>query len=255
MSTRRFQDRYIAYVDILGFSSLVSRIAEDRNLFALIRDTLKHLNEQTNNVRQYRRRKRDPKHAQIVRPTNLQMTAFSDCYVISETTPAWHVVAAVQALGARLLRAGILTRGAIVRGKAYHNSRILFGPAIIEAYQLESGVAVYPRILVTEEVRQEIWNYHEGLWRGNLLKHDHDGCWFVNLMVPSMSSWALVSDEASPQEAHSHLTDVRAALLDARERAKNNPAYLAKVSWLIHAFDQTASAKGMKKIGRSSPTA
>ena len=71
--------------------------------------------------------------------TNLQMTAFSDCYVLSEVSPAWHVLAAVQALGARFLKEGILTRGGVVHGKAYHNGRVLFGPGIVDAYSLNAS--------------------------------------------------------------------------------------------------------------------
>jgi hypothetical protein len=84
------------------------------------------------------------------------MTAFSDCYVLSEVFPAWHVVAAVQALGSRLLAEGILTRGGVVQGGAYHNGRVLFGPGIVEAYNLEREVAKYPRIVVSEEVRGQV---------------------------------------------------------------------------------------------------
>jgi hypothetical protein len=137
------------------------------------------------------------------------MTSFSDCYVLSETVPAWHVVAAVQALGSRFLRDGILTRGTVVAGPAYHNGRVLFGPGILDAYKLESGVAFCPRILVSEEVRKAVWGYHEGLWEGRLLKRDHDGWWFVNLLVPSFSSWKLLSDPNSPHDVRSHLEQVR----------------------------------------------
>lgn len=86
----------------------------------------------------------------LIPTSNLQMTAFSDCYVLSEVAPAWHVLAAVQALGSRFLAEGILTRGAVVQGSAYHNGRVLFGPGIVDAYKLESEVAKYPRILVTD---------------------------------------------------------------------------------------------------------
>ena len=147
MSKRRFQQRFIAFVDILGFRDLVARMSRDEHLFTSVRDALKDLDAQSRTMRAYRRKRRNQTESQaaessvsLAPKTNLQMTAFSDCYVLSETLPAWHVVAAVQALGSRFLRVGILTRGAVVVGPAYHNGRVLFGPGIIEAYKLESQV-------------------------------------------------------------------------------------------------------------------
>ncbi len=71
------------------------------------------------------------------------MTAFSDCYVLSESSSfeSWRVLAAVQKRGADFLKEGILTRGAVVLGKAYHNGPVLFGQGIVDAHNWESEVA------------------------------------------------------------------------------------------------------------------
>jgi hypothetical protein len=190
MSKRLFQKRFIAFVDILGFANIVARMPRDQHLFETARDALKDLDRQARLVQRYRREHREKRRDKIrkgevslVPDTNLQMTAFSDCYVLSEVSPAWHVIAAVQALGSRFLTEGILTRGAVVLGKAYHNGRVLFGPGIVEAYNLEQEVAKYPRILVSEDVCKEVRGYHQGVWEGHLLKQDVDGCWFVNLLT------------------------------------------------------------------------
>jgi hypothetical protein len=75
--------------------------------------------------------------------------------------------------------------------RAYRNGRVLFGPGVVEAYKLEREVAKYPRILMCEEVRKKVWGYHEGIWEGHLLNPDVDGCWYVNLLTPSLSSWGV----------------------------------------------------------------
>ena len=146
-----FEDRFVAFVDILGFRDIVARMQSEPALFSMVRDALKTIDKQARQFRDYRAALMQSHEAIIAsgkapltRPSHLNMTAFSDCYVISETFPAWHVLAGVQALGANLLRQGILCRGAVVRGLAYHENRVLFGPAIIEAYELESQVQSTP---------------------------------------------------------------------------------------------------------------
>lgn len=260
MSKQRFQQRFIAFVDILGFSALVERMSKEDRLFTTVRDILKGLDRQSRGFQQYRRKHREKRKETLrkgviplVAETNLQMTAFSDCYVLSEVAPAWHVVAAVQALGSRFLAEGILTRGAVVQGKAYHNGRVLFGPGIISAYRLESEVAKYPRILVSESVRDAVWGYHEGLWKGRLLKRDVDGCWFVNLLVPSLSTWGPLSDPTSPQDAQAHLKKVRRSLADAWKTAQGDPGHMSKVWWLIHRFNKVAETEGLESIKHDVP--
>jgi len=222
-------------VDILGFSGIVERMSNEDRLFTTIRDALERLDQQSRGFQQYRRERR-AKHnvaqqkriVPLAGAGSLQMTAFSDCYILSEVSPAWHVLAAVQALGSKFLAEGILTRGAVVEGKAYHKGRVLFGPGIVEAYKLESEVAKYPRILVTESVRGAVWGYHEGLWESRLLKRDVDGCWFVDLLVPSFSSWAPLSDSAAQQDLRAHLKRVRRSLVGSWERAQGNAGQCQK---------------------------
>ncbi len=259
MSTANFQQRYIAFVDILGFTNIVLRMSEERHLFVTIRDALKSLDLQSQRFREYRRRL-NHKRKRIVQSgtapllpniTDLQMTAFSDCYVISEIAPAWHVLAAVQTLGASLLKKGILTRGAVVYGDAYHKGRVLFGPGIVEAYRFESEVAKYPRILVTDSVRRAVWGYHNGLCKGRLLKQDVDGCWFVNVLTPPLSSWVAVSDETTDRNARAFLRNIRQSLIVELRREQGNLSHLSKVRWLVHGFNEEAAAGRVQTIAES----
>lgn len=257
MSNAKFQQRFIAYVDILGFTNIVNRMSEEKHLFITIRDLLKSLDRQSQRFREYRRQLKN-KRKRIVQSgsapllpniTDLQMTAFSDCYVISEIAPAWHVLAAVQTLGSSLLKKCIMTRGAVVCGDAYHKGRALFGPGIIEAYKLESEVAKYPRILVTDPVRQAVWGYHNGLFKGRLLKRDVDGCWVVNVLTPPLSSWSAVSDAAGDRRIRPFLRRVRDALISELGREEENLSHLSKVRWLVHRFNKEAATEGVRIIG------
>lgn len=255
MSKSQFKKRFIAFVDILGFANIVGRMPHDQRLFTTMRDALKDLDRQARLVQRYRREHRARRKdrlrkgvASLGPDTNLQMTAFSDCYVLSEVFPAWHVIAAVQALGSRFLTEGILTRGSVVVGKAYHNGRVLFGPGIIEAYNLEQEVAKYPRILVSEDVRKEVWGYHQGVWEGHLLKQDVDGCWFVNLLTPSLSSWGVLAKSSRKYDLEEHLNKVRSALKGEWQRVQGDAAHMSKVWWLIHQFNEAAPEADIRAI-------
>jgi hypothetical protein len=50
------------------------------------------------------------------------------------------------------LKKGFLVRGGISKGKLHHDGRIIFGEALLEAYELESKLANYPRILFSKSI-------------------------------------------------------------------------------------------------------
>lgn len=56
---------------------------------------------------------------------------------------------------------GILFRGGITYGKVVHTDKMLFGPAMNKAYSLESKTAVYPRIIIDNDVIKQIFK-HKG---------------------------------------------------------------------------------------------
>lgn len=49
------------------------------------------------------------------------------------------------------IRNGFLVRGAITVGKLYHTDGVIFGPALVQAFELEKQ-AKYPRVIVSNEI-------------------------------------------------------------------------------------------------------
>src|SRR5438045_15880 len=80
---RTFQRRFVAFVDILGFKSLVGRMTGDAVLFRTVRDTLKELQRQASKFGKYREERNAPRPGRVrfLPDIDLQMTAFSDCFV------------------------------------------------------------------------------------------------------------------------------------------------------------------------------
>lgn len=246
-----FEQRFVAFIDVLGFRGLVARMTAEPELFRTVRDSLKEVQKQAKIFSRYRAalNARKPGLVLLPRKSDLQMTAFSDCFVISETFPAWHVLAAVQALGSLYLQRGILTRGGIVYGPMYQRGTVVFGPAIIEAYELESRAAVYPRILVSKQVREECWGYHRGLCKEQLFVQDADGAWFVNVLAPPLSSWdALTTTSAEKKEMTKFLRRTRDVIARLAAGAKHDEAHRSKVGWLLNQFNIAAAANGVESL-------
>jgi hypothetical protein len=146
------ENRVVAFVDILGFRSVLSRVFDrgDLPLYGRIRKALRSLSIHA----QLTNRPIFP-HPEELGPATARATAFSDCIVFSDTlTPL-----GVESVGAKvallitwLLRDGILCRGAIAAGPTVHEEDILFGPGLVAAYELESRAAVYPRVILSPGV-------------------------------------------------------------------------------------------------------
>ena len=94
---------------------------------------------------------------------------------------------------------GYCFRGAVALGGMYYpdkneNENILLGEGIIRAYELETKVAIYPRIVVDEKVYNFIMNNKSpcspfgkrGTKLIDLIKKDKDGIYFLDLLNPKI---------------------------------------------------------------------
>lgn len=111
------------------------------------------------------------------------------------------------------------------------NDDMIFGPALLEAYRLESDVALYPRIVFSDSVKDDI-NTHmksyakkEDSPQDYHIYSDSDNLYFINYLYTYFENFQ-----------HSQ---VRAMLLNHKENIirnlvtyKNNPKVLAKYNWL-----------------------
>jgi disulfide oxidoreductase YuzD len=51
-----------------------------------------------------------------------------------------------------LFEKGILIRGSVVINEVFHRNPYIFGPGLNQAYKIENEKAIYPRIVVSEEI-------------------------------------------------------------------------------------------------------
>lgn len=136
-----YDDRYVAFVDILGFANIVGRSENDAKLVANLTKALEGISRGAAQARS----------AEL----GMEATAFSDTVVLSVPTSAeglLHMLKTIASLSTDLLSLNMLFRGALVKGKLLHTPDAIFGPALIKAYNLETAVSFHPRIMVSPEV-------------------------------------------------------------------------------------------------------
>src|SRR5258708_3493441 len=75
------------------------------------------------------------------------------------------------------LSIGFLIRGGAAIGNLYHSGGIVFGEALVKAYSLESKTAIYPRVVLSQDVcTQTDWIK----WGKMHLRRGTDGLYYFN---------------------------------------------------------------------------
>jgi hypothetical protein len=183
----QYEQRLILFLDFLGFKELVGRSTyEPGFLKRLIRamDIVGELGADNGALFK-----------------SQQITQFSDSIVVSyqihERSAVFWLLNEIALTVIRLAEYGFLVRGAVTVGLLYHSDRHVVGPAMNEAYRLESQIARYPRVLIDERVlkvarrsrsRQHSGQEEEGYARAFTTK-DADGQFFFDYV-----SWDSVVD-------------------------------------------------------------
>jgi len=139
----QYEDRVVAYFDILGWGSHILEAGEDPARIARLAAAVRMFTS----------------HVGAVGDKDARITTFSDNVVFSkryapEDIPWFlHGIATIM-LGAATF--GFLVRGGVTRGSLIHDEHIVFGPALNRAYELESKQAVYPRVLIDELLHAQV---------------------------------------------------------------------------------------------------
>jgi len=167
-----YEKRLLLYADILGWKFQMVTGDQSKLLSAvnLIHERTKELNE----AERERWRTMEGKVIQTdmgpmqvgeINPMALevQFGAFSDHFLYS--VPASfgdRIYSTAQVLIVDLLKLGFLVRGAVTYGDLHHKDNVVFGPALLEAVEIEEKEAFYPRILVSEKAKS-----HCDQWPGD----------------------------------------------------------------------------------------
>ena len=180
-----YEERIFAFVDVLGFKERVGKSVADPEKQHLIKEAMDIIHSyKTLN---------DAGEDGGLRKFGVQVTTFSDSailsYPVSFDGALFHALLDLIHMQIDLAYLGVFIRGGITIGPAYHDEVNAFGPAMVEAYELESGSAVYPRIILTGQTlsagiaasRNQRNPTDIALLR-TLLRQDQDGFYYLDYL-------------------------------------------------------------------------
>jgi hypothetical protein len=128
-----YVDRFVAFLDIVGFRKIVtdSQSGADKG----------RLHRMMRSIRSVLEIAYDRKEGAY------RFTAFSDSVVISSDNATLLLRSASQLLQT-FAEVGYFLRGGVASGLRFHEGPVVYGPALVRANELESTVATVPRIVV-----------------------------------------------------------------------------------------------------------
>lgn len=218
----RYAERAFAFLDILGFKDVMRELDGKPDLFEKVKVALEYaLRVETVNIKEI---------VPGYRPSKLEVIAFSDCIVISAPqAELFSVVLRAKMVFGNMLAMGFLCRGGITIGSGFHQERIVFGQGFIDAYELEESVAVYPRIVVSDEassvLRQKTAAQKIKI---QILKQDADGCWIIDIFCPPYPGHVDFERERFLRAAQKTITD---------GGTNEKLGIAAKYRWLAYQFN------------------
>lgn len=176
-----YEQRVLAYVDILGWSEACKmeseRLAAAAQVF--------HAVAGYRSAGVKKQLQRDPNIRVNPMYLQVQAAAFSDNFVLSMPADYGARIFSVVEVCRRLLKLGFATRGGVTIGPVHHLDNVVFGPALTEAVELEKQ-ANFPRLLCSDALVEHLASLPkmEGM---NPIVVDQYGERIVNLFDPGIS--------------------------------------------------------------------
>lgn len=255
MTTQRlnYERRIVAFIDILGFKEIVKKSESDKTKIELLYSVLDFLKswESTDKwdlkyveIEEDVQRK-GIKNFDIRGKTNT--TSFSDSIVVSvrvdsninELTST--LIANLAYIGAVLIERGIIFRGGLTIGNIIHNENgTVFGQGLIDAYQLETKSAKYPRIVLSDKLIREL-NYPLETKKNRYPYHHYlsrfeDGCIGFHQMIyyQMIESWT----EMTTRKMINSLNNIRKIIISGLDDSFENPDVFEKYKWLKEQYNR-----------------
>lgn len=250
----KYEERYCAFVDILGFRQLIDRLDRNQIKFQLVRKLLKTIQGPSQD-RPY-----------LFDRADFRAQSISDAIALSakpKIEGLWQLLYSLDKLSFELLDEGYFVRGAIVKGKLYHDDQIVFGSALVRAYELESTVVNFPRIMVASAVAKDLNLDHRigGVWQNEFrdrIQQAADGPLFLHFLREMEQRFVgrLVSRPNTKFGTASEFRPYRETrdLIQRRlKEAIDNPKHFEKIKWFASYWNECIpqQAKGFSPVATS----
>jgi hypothetical protein len=238
----KYENRIIAYIDILGFKNIIANTVDEKGNDVI--DKINSINEIHILIRDVwdldKPKLNTP--AKCLPKNSKNITIFSDTIVVSfkidEQSGVFFTLLEIKWMLMRLINKGILCRGAVSYGKLVHNSETIFGPALVEAYSLESKAALYPRIILDEEIIKLGARFgdhkiaDETEYIKELLMKDADGMYYIDYFEKVQSEL-----DDPTYDFPLYIEKLKKIIEDGLKSSKNSVDVRIKYSWMKEKFN------------------
>lgn len=240
-NTPSYEKRFAAFIDILGFKELINRtvsslpeVSIERVVAALdIPDPAQKDQLCIGTVGD-------------ISESGHRSSQFSDSIFIStDYTQAglFHLVNHIERIAFSFLKLGFLCRGGVVSGMLYHDGNTVFGPALIDAYELEN-IAIFPRVIISGDVMDFARKMDGG--EGKVIKRmimEYQGCFIVHILrTLSM----MIESVGAGYDDEVVLVNIKSTLVREAERVKGDIRKTNKIKWFEKYLNSTISPDPIK---------
>jgi hypothetical protein len=228
-----YQKTLLTYIDIMGFRKMIAESQKDPTKINVILDILKKTREQT--AITYKkivttRTSIDAMEARNFSDLILRVTPLGLGTVNMKQAISMECLILTSIQCELFLKSGILLRGGMCVDDLYFENDIVFGPALVNAYELENTIAVFPRIIVD---RQSFMLHRDEmeLAIGVFLQRGDDGAYFIDYLY-SVYINALALSEFKTHETQLLSVHKKQVETKLKEFAGQNDRIKQKALWL-----------------------
>lgn len=250
----KYEQRIVAFIDILGFKALLDDTTDNKGNDD--EEAINKLISAYEAIRDIWDLDKKSDYLDTKSSDTKKVSIFSDCLVVSfevdQPSEVFFTLLEIKWLIMRLISRRILCRGAVSIGKFIHTDNYLFGPALVEAYTLESKAAMYPRVIldhtVIEAGADNGSSHHsfsqEQEYVQSLLELDSDGMYYIDYFFKAQSE--LDDPEYDFPEYINNLAEIiRKGLMSSSHHSKAD--LRVKFSWMRERFNTMVEIVTNKK--------
>lgn len=238
--TVKYENRIVAFVDVLGWKDFIARSVEDEDSVRRVGSMLVGLQQHRDTIKAMIQKvgSEAPESSDVFTST----AQFSDSFVFSCQPQRSHsLLTDLKFITTSMLRLGLPVRGGVCHGPIYHRDNVAFGPALVEAYNLEQQ-ATYPRIIASVELGNALFPGprivdQQGKFLGfdPVWRRDYDGCVFLDFLQPLIAAnrW----QGLPPRMFHSHFAQFREVVSKLFAQYRSHSRVANKYYWLATYFN------------------
>ena len=223
-----YEYKVCCFIDVLGFKQHIKGLVDDNDT-----PNFNAINNLYSSLKKLKELGEDAKFVNL----GFEFSQFSDCIVISfnyeNGSNLMFILLSLLHAQIELVQNGFLIRGGISIGRLHHSQEFVFGEALVKAYELESNLAKFPRIILHRDVIdicKEFGDHHptqEEKYLNQIILEDEDGQSYLNYFESAISEF----DEPII-DTLTYIKTIHDNFLDGFDYIQSSDPIYEKLNWL-----------------------